>query len=71
MDKQEAEKLYTKAIEILKKNLTKEEFLKLQEIMDGDPFYEFFWALTEEAAKMAPKLFYYYPPKDEVEEDGL
>lgn len=56
--------LYHKAAKILKAGLTKEEFLRLQNIWDGDSGESFFDAVTEQAAIMDPDAFYQEPEKE-------
>lgn len=51
--------LFRKAVDLLVKGLTKEEFLDFQELLDTDSYDDFlFLYITDAAEKLAPELFH-------------
>jgi hypothetical protein len=50
-------KRYEKIVARLKAVLTRDEFLELQELLDGDAEHVLCDLLSQEACKMAPSLF--------------
>ncbi len=57
MDRMDRWLLYKVAVNVLREHLTCDQFLQLDEELDGDPDNEFFSAIRGEAAKLAPELF--------------
>ena len=49
--------IYTKVVDLLEKNLSKDEFLELHELLDSDPDDVLFWMIVQKATKMAPEQF--------------
>jgi len=57
---------YERIVDIIRSKLSKEDFLQLAELVDGDAYLEFSGVLSQAASEMAPELFV---TPEEVDED--